>query len=409
MLNKQIDIAVIGGGAAGFFAAINAKIKYPNRKVVIFEKSKKVLSKVKISGGGRCNVTNATFGIAELCKNYPRGHKELKKVFTQFKVKDTIEWFESRGVELVTQEDNCIFPISQSSQSIIDCFLKECKRLGITIALESTVLKIQNLKTGFNLVMRESTLHATNVILTIGGQPKKSGFKILEDLNHTIVEPVPSLFTFNMPDEAVTKLMGIVVNPATTKIQGTKLVENGPLLVTHWGMSGPAILKLSAWGARILEERNYSFKLQVNWLNNLNYNDVSRLLQDGVTKSGQKKVSNQKIVPIPTRLWDFLLDKIKLDTNKKWSELSKKEVNRLIEVLVNDRYSVVGKTTFKEEFVTAGGVNLNEVEFSTMESRLYPGLFFAGEALDIDGITGGFNFQAAWSTAFLASNLSFHG
>ncbi|MFK8043867.1 MAG: NAD(P)/FAD-dependent oxidoreductase [Crocinitomicaceae bacterium] len=407
MTNNKIDIGVIGGGAAGFFAAINAKIKYPKKTVVIFERSKKVLSKVKISGGGRCNVTNATDGISDLSKNYPRGFKELKKVFAQFKVKDTVEWFESRGVELVTQEDKCIFPVSQNSQTIIDCFLKECKRLDISIQLNTSILKIQKIKARFSLISKDSTVEVDHVILTIGGQPKKTGFSILEDLDHSIIEPVPSLFTFNMPNESVTDLMGIVVNPVTTKIQGTKLVENGPLLITHWGMSGPAILKLSAWGARILEEKTYSCQLQVNWLNNLNYNKVKALLDKGIIEFGQKKVTNQKIVPLPKRLWDFLLGKINLNTDKKWSELSKKELNKLCEILVNDVYSVQGKTTFKEEFVTAGGVNLNEVDFNTMQSKLHPGLFFAGEVLDVDGITGGFNFQAAWSTAFVASHLDF--
>ncbi|MFK8039188.1 MAG: NAD(P)/FAD-dependent oxidoreductase [Crocinitomicaceae bacterium] len=409
MSHEKIDIAIIGGGAAGFFAAINAKLHHSDKNVVIFEKSKKVLSKVKISGGGRCNVTNATFGIADLCKKYPRGHKELKKIFNQFKVKDTIDWFESRGVKLVTQSDNCIFPESQSSQTIIDCFFSECNKLGVKIRTESSVIKLTKPVDDFILELKDSKICAEKVILTIGGQPKLSGFNLLDGLGHSIVNPVPSLFTFNMPSEAIKTLMGVVVNPVNTRIQSTKLSENGPLLVTHWGMSGPAVLKLSAWGARILNEKEYNCKLQVNWINNLNYNHVTDSLRMEIEKHKHKKVINQKITNIPTRLWHYLLNKIELNTEKKWSELSKKEFNKLVEVLVNDIYEVKGKTTFKEEFVTAGGIALSEVDFNTMQSKIHKGLFFAGEALNIDGITGGFNFQAAWSSAFVASKLNFVG
>lgn len=405
MDKSKIDIAVIGGGAAGFFAAIHAKNNYPKLKVVIFEKSKNVLSKVKISGGGRCNVTNATYGISDLAKNYPRGNKALKKVFTQFKVADTVDWFENRGVKLVVQADNCIFPESQNSQTIIDCFLQECKKLKIEIRTETGIRGIQKNENGFSLALDGESISAHKVILTIGGQPKASGFKLIESLGHSIVPPVPSLFTFNMPSEPIKELMGIVVNPVTTRIQGSKLVEEGPLLITHWGMSGPAILKLSAWGARILNEQGYSCNLQVNWLNKIKFDQAAVHLKTGIDKNGQKKIRNQKLFELPTRLWDFLITKIALDSNKKWQDISKHEFNKLIEVLVNDVYKVEGKTTFKEEFVTAGGIALSEVNFATMESKVCPGLYFAGEALDIDGITGGFNFQSAWSTSFVAAKL----
>lgn len=406
MLKNSIDIAIIGGGAAGFFAAIHAKTNYPHSHVVIFERSKKVLSKVKISGGGRCNVTNATFGIADLAKQYPRGHKMLKKVFNQFKVQDTIAWFNNRGVELVTQEDLCIFPASQTSQTVIDCFVDECKKLGIVIKTESPVRKITKPGEVFHVELTDETIEARNVILTIGGQAKSSGFGLIENLPHQLVQPVPSLFTFNMPNESITELMGIVVNPVTTRIQGTKLVEQGPLLITHWGMSGPAILKLSAWGARILASNNYDFNLQVNWLNSTNYDQTLSTLKAGIELYGQKKVRNQKLFELPTRLWFFLLDKVKINLDKKWQDLSKKDINKLVEVLVNDVYAVKGKTTFKEEFVTAGGISLSEVDFNTMQSKRIKGLYFAGEALDVDGITGGFNFQAAWSTAFVAAKIN---
>jgi len=402
-----MKIAIIGGGAAGFFAAINCKLNYPQHHITIYEKSKKTLSKVKVSGGGRCNVTNATFSIADLVKNYPRGNKALKKVFNQFNPKHTIEWFESRGIPLVTQHDNCIFPKSQQSQSFIDLFNAECKKLGIPIKTQHKLNSITKIDSDFELEFNDNEIiKADKVIVTIGGQPKLNGLEFLKDVGHQIINPLPSLFTFNMPNEPITKLMGIVVEHAIVKIQSTKLIDKGPLLVTHWGMSGPAILKLSAWGARILEDKNYNFNIQVNWVNETNSSVVENQIKDEIFKHGSKKVANQKIAHIPTRLWDFLLEKLKIDTQKRWSELSKKDVNKIINTLQNDVYKVEGKTTFKEEFVTAGGVDLNEVNFNTMQSKKVEGLYFAGEVLDVDGVTGGFNFQAAWSTGFVAAKLS---
>lgn len=406
MTDQKLHIAIIGGGAAGFFAAINCKINYPNYKVTIYEKTTKVLSKVKVSGGGRCNVTNATYSISDLVKNYPRGNKQLKKTFTQFNPKDTIEWFENRGVPLVTQDDHCIFPKSQDSQSIIDCFLKECNRLDIEILTKHQLVNLNKLNDKFILNFKEKeSIKVDKVIVTIGGQPKINGLTFLQKIGHHIISPVPSLFTFNMPNEPITQLMGIVVESAQVKIQSTKLVDEGPLLITHWGMSGPAILKLSAWGARILEENKYNFKVQINWLKQFNFNELSDYLKSEIDVHKNKKISNQKIVHLPTRLWDFLIRKVELNLNKKWSELSKKEFNRLVNVLQNDVYKVEGKTTFKEEFVTCGGVDLAEVNFNTMASKLIDGLYFAGEVLDVDGITGGFNFQNAWSTGYVASKL----
>ncbi len=399
-------IAIIGGGAAGFFAAIHTKMNFPDYEVTVYEKSKKTLAKVKISGGGRCNVTNATYSISELSKNYPRGGKQLKKVFSQFDVNDTVEWFENRGVSLVTQSDNCIFPASQDSQTIIDLFKRECKRLKVTVKTGYHLTDMRKVDDLFSLVFKDEKAYAQKVIVTVGGQPKASGFDFLKHTGHSLIPPVPSLFTFNMPTEPVKKLMGIVVNPVVTRLQGTKLVERGPLLITHWGMSGPAILKLSAWGARILEAKKYRFKLQVNWMDMLNFDEVKNLLIKEINLNDSKKIANQKIVQMPTRLWDFLLEKINLPVSKKWRELSKHELNKLTNILVNDIYDINGKTTFKEEFVTAGGICLDEVDFNTMQSKIVPGLYFAGEGLDIDGITGGFNFQAAWSTGFVAAKLN---
>ena len=399
-------IAIIGGGAAGFFSAIQAKKLHPNYAVTIFEKSKKTLSKVKISGGGRCNVTNATYSIAALVKNYPRGNKALKKVFAQFNVTDTIEWFQKNNVELTTQDDACIFPVSQNSQTIIDCFLNNCKQLKVEIITEAPVVSLKKVEEKFHLIFRDQSEKTFDkVIVAVGGQPKINGFDFISDFNLEMVPPVPSLFTFNMPKEPIRNLMGIVVENANTRIQGTKLMESGPLLITHWGMSGPAILKLSAWGARILAENDYQFKVQVNWLGDLNAEAVHEQITIEIEKFAQKKIANQKVVNLPSRLWDFLLNKIGIDTTKKWAELGKKDKNKLIDVLVNDIYEVNGKTTFKEEFVTAGGIALKEIDFNTMQTKKHPGLYFTGEGLDIDGITGGFNFQAAWSTAFVAGKL----
>jgi hypothetical protein len=402
------EIAVIGGGAAGFFAAINCKINHPNVNVTIYEKSNKLLSKVKISGGGRCNVTNATFSISELAKNYPRGQKELKKVFNVFNTQDTINWFEDRGVELVTQSDLCIFPKSQNSQTIIDCFLSEAKRLDIKIVIQRKLTQLKKVKDLFLLEFNngEVKINSDSVILTIGGQPKLNGLSFLTEIGHTLAFPVPSLFTFNMPHETITELMGIVVEDVEVKIQSTKLVETGPLLITHWGMSGPSILKLSAWGARILYEKDYKFNVQIKWLKDFNFETLEQHLRAEITKHSNKKIINQKIVPLPSRLWQYLLNRIVFNTQKKWGELSKKEINKLVNVLLNDVYKVEGKTTFKEEFVTCGGVHLNEIDFKTMQSKIVKGLYFAGEVMDVDGITGGFNFQNAWSTAYVASRLN---
>ncbi len=403
-----MNVAIIGGGAAGFFAAIHVKINHPDARVVIIEQSKKTLTKVKISGGGRCNVTNGTQSISELARAYPRGGKKLKNAFRFFNNSHTMEWFESRGVPLVIQDDLCVFPVSQDSQSIIDCFHAEIKNLGIEIQLESRVSSLLpvdgKLSIEFKGGVKERQIY-DKMIITTGGSPMKKGFLWLEKLNHKIEDPAPSLFTFNMPDEPIKELMGIVVEKALVSIQGTKLKGDGPLLITHWGMSGPAILKLSAFGARILKDKEYDFTVQVNWVNEPNNDLVLENLNQIVTEHSGKQLSNFRAYQLPERLWLFLLNKAEFSPARKWNELGKKGINKLVRLLTNDTYQVKGKTTFREEFVTCGGVSLDSVDFKTMQSKVCPHLYFAGELLDIDGITGGYNFQAAWTTAFIAAKL----
>ena len=397
-----MKVAVIGGGAAGFFSALSAKKHFPHLEVCILEKSSKILSKVKISGGGRCNVTNATFDNKLLSKNYPRGENQLRKAFEQFNADSTVQWFKSRGVKLQTYPDNCIFPESNDSQTIIDAFLKESDELGVKIFRNQTIQNISRNESGFVIETTEKKLKFDKIIVAIGGQPKLSGLLWLQELGHEIIDPVPSLFTFNMPNNPVCSLMGNVVENAIVKVEGTKLIGDGPLLITHWGMSGPAILKLSAWGARILKDKNYQFAILINWLNDLKEDSLRNQIQQVMRDQGGKMVSNLNPFEITNRLWHFLLERAEVHSEIRWKDLGKKNINKLVNTLLNDRYEVSGKTTFKEEFVTAGGVSLNDVDFKKMESRKVPGIFFAGEVLDIDGITGGFNFQAAWTTAFIA-------
>jgi predicted Rossmann fold flavoprotein len=395
-------IAIIGGGAAGFFAALSAKKHFPNHQVIIFEKSAKVLSKVKISGGGRCNVTHACPDNKLLSTYYPRGENFLRKAFDQFNATSTIEWFEQRGVLMKTFPDGCIFPKSNDSQTIIDCFLNEAFKLGVEIRFNQSIQFIEKENNGFQLNTREEKIRVDKVIVTIGGQPKRSGLEWIEKLGHALIEPVPSLFTFNMPVNPIRELMGNVVENTMVKVEGTKLIGKGPLLVTHWGMSGPAILQLSAWGARVLFEKNYHFAILVNWLNTKKEVALRGELETIILAHGAKMVGNLNPFPMTSRLWNFLLSKSEIQPEIRWKDLGKKNINKIVNTLLNDRYEVSGKTTFKEEFVTAGGIALAEIDVKSMQSKLVPGLYFAGEVLDIDGITGGFNFQSAWTTGFVA-------
>ena len=398
-------LIVIGGGAAGFFCAMNAARMNSDLKVLLLEKSNKYLSKVKVSGGGRCNVTHACFDIAEMSKRYPRGEHFVRKAFHQFFTTDTIEWFETRGVQLKTEADGRMFPMTNSSQTIIDCLLKEVNTYGVELMMNREVVGVKNFGIGgWELILKNNeTLKADFVCIASGGFPKLSQFDWLKETTHTIVEPVPSLFTFNIPQHPITELMGISVPEATIKIPGTKLKNTGPLLITHWGLSGPCVLKLSAWGARELQQKNYNFTISVNWLNDAKEQETRTNIQETRNGNGSRKISNTNLFQLPNRLWQFLLTVAGIKEEWRWADLPTKEQNNLIHVLLHHEFIVKGKTTFKEEFVTAGGVNLKEVDVQTMQSKLHNGLFFAGEILDVDGITGGFNFQHAWTSGFVAA------
>ena len=400
----QKTLVVAGGGAAGFFCAVTAARLNRRLKVILVEKSGKLLSKVKVSGGGRCNVTHACFSIPDMVRKYPRGSNFVKKTFHQFFTTDTIQWFEERGVPLKTEADGRMFPVSNSSQSVIDCLLAEAKKYAVEIRLHHEIKSIEfgrdpvSFGIHFN---NDLYLQADFICLASGGYPKSSMFDWILQSGHHIEEPVPSLFTFNMPGNPVISLMGISVPDAQVKISGEALKERGPLLITHWGMSGPAILKLSAWGARILNKKDYRFEILVNWLGNQTESSLRDEIQLIRESSGGKKIRQKNLWDLPQRLWDWLLAQAGIK-DIHWADLSATLQNKLIQLLTNQAFQVEGKTTFKEEFVTAGGVRLGEINHHTMESRIRPGLYFAGEVMDVDGITGGFNFQHAWTSGFIA-------
>lgn len=400
-----MKVAIIGGGAAGIFAAISAKTHHPEAVVEVFEKSDRLLGKVKISGGGRCNVTHHCDRISEMVKHYPRGDKFLKKVFGQFFTKDTIAFYESRGVSLKVESDGRMFPVTDNSQSIIDCLLQEAQRLKVKIQMNQRIksMAVENEKVKLSFPNRTETFD--KVIVATGGSPNKKGLEWLESLGLSIVNPVPSLFTFNLPKDPIRDLMGLAVENAFVKIQGTKWKAEGPLLITHWGMSGPAVLRLSAFAAEWLSQEGYNYQVVVNWLNEPNEEIVRTTINSWKTEHPKKKIINLGFDGIPNRLWAFLLVKSGIDTEQNIIDVPKKDINRLINHLTNDVYEAKGKTTFKEEFVTCGGVDLSEVNSKSMQSKKHPQLYFAGEVLNIDGVTGGFNFQAAWSTGFVAGKL----
>lgn len=404
MANNQKTLVVIGGGAAGFFCAINAAIHQPQLSVILLEKTGKLLGKVKISGGGRCNVTHACFSISDMAKKYPRGEKFVKKTFHQFFTSDTINWFESRGVPLKAEPDGRMFPESNTSQSIIDCLLNEATKNNIEIRMNADVKSVKQNDSRFTIALNnEKIINADYVTIACGGFPKTSMFDWLTATGHTIAEPVPSLFTFNIPNHPIVELMGISVKEANVKINGTKLKENGPLLITHWGLSGPAILRLSAWGASELQLKNWHFTVQVNWLPSFNEDTLKEEILSQRKLLASQKAIHKNPFGLPSRLWEFLCKQSGIQEEARWAELPAKEQNKLVKNLCSYELEVKGKTTYKEEFVTAGGIQLSEVDSNTMMSKLIPNLFFAGEILNIDGITGGFNFQNAWTTGFIAA------
>jgi len=406
-------LIVIGGGAAGFFCAVNASRLNPALEVIILESSNKLLSKVKVSGGGRCNVTHACYSIADMIKKYPRGALFLKKAFHHFFTNDTIAWFSERGVALKTEADGRMFPVTDSSQTIIDCLLKEANKYKVEIRMNTGVKQLAvgsgqgDSEKQFQLQLADGTiLQSDYVCIASGGFPKTVQYEWLKNTGHTIEVPVPSLFTFNLSAEAgdqITSLMGVTVENVQVKIAGSKLSEQGPLLITHWGFSGPAILKLSAWGARELAIGNWQFAIIVNWIPEFNENSLRESLQQLRFKLAAQKMANRNPFGLPNRLWEFLLKRSGIPEAMRWADLPAKEQNKLIKNLCAGEYAIKGKTTFKEEFVTAGGIQLNEIDHNTMQSKIHPGLFFAGEIINVDGITGGFNFQNAWTTGWIAA------
>lgn len=401
--DSKNKLVIIGAGAAGFFCAIQAAKQNPELKIIILEKSNKVLSKVRISGGGRCNVTHYCFDSNELSKKYPRGEKFLKKAFHWFNVNDTINWFKAQNVLLKTESDGRMFPLTNSSQTIIDCFLQLADQHNIEINLNQEVQNITKKDEEFTITLSNNrNITADFICVAAGGYPKLNQFSWLQQLGHNIISPVPSLFTFNLPKNAITSLMGISIPEVNIKISGTKFQNNGPLLITHWGFSGPAVLKLSAFAAINLAALNYQFNIQINWVNK-NFDTVKLFFDDLRNNKPKQKIINANSFNLPSRLWQYFLDLAQIKTEIIWAELTAKQENNLINLLTNQQFIVSGKTTFKEEFVTCGGIDLNEVEVNTMQSKKINNLFFAGEVLNIDGITGGFNFQAAWTTAHIAA------
>jgi predicted Rossmann fold flavoprotein len=398
-------LIVIGGGAAGFFCAVNAARLNPALEVIILESSNKLLSKVKVSGGGRCNVTHACYSIADMIKKYPRGASFLKKAFHHFFTNDTIAWFSERGVALKTEADGRMFPVTDSSQTIIDCLLKEANQYKVEIRLHKAVKQLAaGSENQFQIHLADgSIMQSDYVCVASGGFPKLLQYDWLKKLGHTIEAPVPSLFTFNLLGDQITSLMGISVENVQVKIAGSKLSEQGPLLITHWGFSGPAVLKLSAWGARELAIRNWQFAIIINWIPEFNENSLRESLQELRFKLAAQKMVNRNPFGLPNRLWEYLLKRSGIPEPMRWADLPAKEQNILIKNCCAGEYAVKGKTTFKEEFVTAGGIQLSEIDHNTMQSKIHPGLFFAGEIINVDGITGGYNFQNAWTTGWIAA------
>ncbi len=401
MITKT-DIIIIGGGAAGFFTAINLAENMPNSKIIILERGAEVLAKVKISGGGRCNLTHAQFNPKELTQNYPRGEKELLGPFHTFMTGDTVEWFEKKGVPLTIEEDGRMFPESNSSQTIIDCFVNETKRLGVEVLKNHSVKGIEKENEKWIVATEKGNFISEKLVITTGSNSKI--WSLVKNLGHTIIPPVPSLFTFNIQDERIKDLSGIATQASVKVVlDNIKLESEGAVLITHWGLSGPAILKLSAWGARELEKVNYQFKIKVNWVQDISTQKTFENLKELKERNSKQSLFKYAQFNVPKRLWQSLVNASGIVENQKWAETTNKQLQNLSEQLTQSIFQVNGKSTFKEEFVTAGGVDLKEINFKRFESKLQKNLFFAGEVLDIDAITGGFNFQNAWTGGFIVA------
>jgi len=407
------EVVVIGGGAAGFFGAIHAA-QSPHTRVTLLEGGRQPLAKVRISGGGRCNVTHHCFEPPQLVQNYPRGSKALRGAFSRFQALDVVQWFSSEGVKLKTETDGRMFPVSDDSETIVEALMFAAKKAGVNLSTNVMVQKVDRIANKFDVILKNGeSIICDRLLLATGSSP--SGYAIARSLGHELEPPVPSLFTFNIKDAKLHELAGVGVNPATVKLLTTEsnpekkkstrnqLEQSGALLITHWGLSGPAVLKLSSWAARELHERHYQAKLAVNWIPALKLEAVKQILVSAKTDQPKKFISNYCPFDVSLRLWEYLLDKAEVELEKRWADISNKSIQQIVNVLTASEYAIVGKGLFKEEFVTCGGIRLQDVNFQTMESKICQGLYFAGEILDIDGVTGGFNFQSAWTTAWIAS------
>lgn len=398
-----VDLIIVGGGAAGFFGAIQAAELKPGLKIIILEKSTKLLSKVRISGGGRCNVTHHCFEPTALSHHYPRGQKPLKSLFRKYQATDVVNWFAKKGVTLKAEEDGRMFPVTDDSETIIDCFLTQAQHHGIKIEMNAGVEEIKTLPDGFELICETKKFKSRKVLIALGGHPNANAYSFIKKIGHTIVPLIPSLFTFNDSQKEFKELMGVSVQHGVVRIAGTKFYQEGPILITHWGLSGPAVIKLSAWAAEYFHQNKYEATVLVSWIKETQEEVVRKVLSEYKSTNKKRKVYSYPLFDVPQRLWTRLCELAEIEDQKIWDELSNKNLNKLLELLIRCPFNIKGKTTFKEEFVTCGGVDLAEVSMETLESRKIKNLFFAGEVLNIDGETGGFNFQAAWTTAYVAA------
>jgi predicted Rossmann fold flavoprotein len=400
---KVFDLIIVGGGAAGFFGAIQAAELKPGQKIIILEKTTKLLSKVKISGGGRCNVTHHSFEPTALSHHYPRGQKTLKSLFRKYQAADVVTWFENKSVTLKAEKDGRMFPVTDDSETIIDCFLMQAEHHGIKIEMNAGVEEIKILSDGFEVICDDKKFKGKKVLVALGGHPNANAYGFIKKIGHSIVPLIPSLFTFNDSQKEFKDLMGVSVPQGVVRIAGTKFYQEGPILITHWGLSGPAVIKLSAWAAEYFYQNKYEATVLISWIKETQEEGVREFLSDYKSTNKKRKVYSYPLFELPQRLWTRLCELAEIEDQKIWDELSNKNLNKLLELLIRCPFKIKGKTTFKEEFVTCGGVDLAEVNMETLESRKIKNLFFAGEVLNIDGETGGFNFQAAWTTAYVAA------